>query len=218
MLRLERPFFSRATLQVARELLGQRLVRLEAGRRLAGYIVETEAYVGEDDLGCHAKAGRTPRTLPMYGQPGLVYVYFTYGMHWMLNFVTERVDFPAAVLIRAIFPSEGIAAFARRRAPRPRSLWADGPAKICQALAIDGQMNKIDACDPQSLLFVEEGLKIPDSGVTIGPRVGLYSVPEPWKSIPWRFCVNNLPMVLRQQCTISAKPAPDGGDLSPSRS
>ena len=217
MARLEREFFSHATLQVAREMLGKRLVRLDAGLRLAGYIVETEAYVGEDDLGCHAKAGRTPRTLPMYGPPGCLYVYFTYGMHWMLNFVTEQVDFPAAVLIRAIFPTQGIAAIARRRAPQPRRTWTDGPAKICQALSVDAHLNKIDACDPQSPLFLEEGVQIPDSGVTIGARVGLYSVPEPWKSKPWRFKVLSLPDVLRQQCTISAKAAPPGGAASPSR-
>lgn len=169
-----------------------RLVRLEDGQRTAGYIVETEAYIGEADLGCHAKAGRTRRTEVMYGPPGHLYVYFTYGMHWMLNFVTEAEDFPAAVLIRAILPSEGIERIASRRKGVVRQNWTDGPAKLCQALHIDQGLNGADLEDPQVGLFVEMASPVSDSSVTIGPRVGLYTVPEPWKSIPWRFCVNNL--------------------------
>ena len=185
--RLPRQFFARPTLQVARELLGARLVRLEAGERTAGIIVETEAYIGEEDLGCHASAGRTPRTQVMYGPPGHAYVYFTYGMHWMLNFVTEAESSPAAVLIRGLVPTEGIERIAARRAGRPREQWTDGPAKICQALNINRAQNSADLCDPEAELFVEFGVNISDSGVTNRPRVGLNSVPEPWKSMPWRF-------------------------------
>src|SRR5512139_559864 len=105
--RLPRDFFARDTVLVARELLGKNLVRVQNGQRLGGAILETEAYNGEVDLGCHARAGRTPRTQVMYGPPGHAYVYFTYGMHWMLNFVTQEEGFPAAVLIRAILPLEG---------------------------------------------------------------------------------------------------------------
>lgn len=185
--RLERAFFERPTLQVARELLGTRLVRLENGERIAGIIVETEAYRGEDDLGCHASAGYTPRTRVLYGPPGHAYVYFTYGNYWMLNFVTEREGFPAAVLIRGIAPIEGIKRIAARRAGRPQKQWTDGPGKICIALAINKAQNEADLCAPQAEIFVEYGVEIPDSNVTIGPRVGLNNVPEPWKSIPWRF-------------------------------
>lgn len=187
--RLTREFFGLPTLQVARGLLGKRLVRVDNGLRLAGYIVEAEAYIGEADLGCHAKAGRTRRTQVMYSAPGHAYVYFTYGMHWMLNFVTEPAGSPAAVLIRAIFPSEGVEQMAARRVGQPTEHWTDGPAKLCQAMGIDKQLNGSDACDPQTVLFVEEGVLVPDSSVTTGPRVGLYSVPEPWKSVPWRFIV-----------------------------
>ena len=105
---LSRKFYNRPTLTVARELIGARLVRILDGVKLVGIITETEAYIGETDLACHAKAGLTPRTAPMYGPPGHAYVYFTYGNHWMLNAVTEREGFPAAVLIRAIQPVEGI--------------------------------------------------------------------------------------------------------------
>jgi DNA-3-methyladenine glycosylase len=185
--RLERQFFNRPTLQVARELLGMRLVRLEGGERTAGIIVETEAYIGEEDLGCHASAGFTPRTRVLYGPPGHAYVYFTYGMHWMLNFVAEKEGFPAAVLLRGIIPSEGIERIAARRAGRPREQWTDGPGKICKALAINREQNDADLCVPEAEIFVEFGVNISDSCVTIGPRVGLNSVPEPWKSVSWRF-------------------------------
>ena len=185
--RLERQFFTRPTLQVARELLGTRLVRLEGMQRTAGIIVETEAYIGEEDLGCHASAGYTPRTQVMYGPPGHAYVYFTYGMHWMLNFVVEVEGFPAAVLIRSILPTEGIERIATRRSGRPKQEWTNGPGKICMALAINRDQNGADLCAPEAEIFVEYGVNISDSSVTKSPRVGLNSVPEPWKSLPWRF-------------------------------
>jgi DNA-3-methyladenine glycosylase len=184
---LHRSFFDRHTVTVARDLIGCTLVRIEGGQRITGIITETEAYRGEEDLACHARAGRTPRTAVMYGEPGHAYVYFTYGMHWLLNFVTESEGYPAAVLIRGIQPTEGLDIIAKRRKGQPRSQWTNGPAKICQALDIDGNFNGMDICTPGDVLFVEEGHKIPDSGVTTGPRVGLNTVPEPWKSIPWRF-------------------------------
>jgi DNA-3-methyladenine glycosylase len=185
--RLERQFYDRPVTQVARELLGKRLVRLENGKRLAGIIVEAEAYRGEEDLACHARVGYTPRTRVLYGPPGHAYIYFTYGNYWMLNFVAEREGFPAAVLIRGIVPTEGIERIAARRPRAPRAHWTDGPGKICLALAIDKALNEADLCAPQAEIFVEEGVDIPDASVTTGPRVGLNSVPEPWKSIPWRF-------------------------------
>lgn len=184
---LDRQFYNRPTLRVVRELLGKRLVRLENGVRLAGIIVEAEAYIGEDDLGCHAHVGYTPRTRVLYGPPGHAYVYFTYGNYWMLNFVAEKEGFPAAILIRGIVPTEGIERIAARRQGRPQAQWTDGPGKICMAMAINKAQNEADLCAPEAELFVEEGVNIPDSCVTTGPRVGLNSVPDPWKSIPWRF-------------------------------
>jgi len=186
---LPRSFYDRPTLVVARELLGKRLIRVLEGVQLVGLITEAEAYIGEEDLGCHAKAGRTKRTAVMFGPPGHAYVYFTYGMHWMLNVVTESEGFPAAVLIRAIEPVEGREIIDSRRSGKDTL----GPAKLTQALGIDGKLNGLDLCDPHSGLRIEAGPSIDDKDVITGPRVGLYTVPEPWKSIPWRFRVAPFP-------------------------
>lgn len=182
---LPRRFYARPTLQVACDLLGMRLVRILDGRRLSGLITETEAYIGEEDLGCHARSGKTKRNATMYGPPGHAYVYFTYGMHWCLNVVTERPGFPAAVLLRAIWPLERSEIIYQRRGGRD----THGPAKLTQALGVDGHFNGADLCDVRSGLWIEKGILIPESAIETGPRVGLYHVPEPWKSIPWRFRV-----------------------------
>jgi DNA-3-methyladenine glycosylase len=180
-------FYDRPVLEVARDLLGMRLVRLLDGTRAGGIILEAEAYRGEEDLACHARAGRTPRTEIMYGPPGRAYVYFTYGMHWMLNCVTGAKGFPAAVLLRAIYPLEGLELIAKRRPGLPAEQWCNGPAKLCRALAIDGKQNGINLCDPRDGLWIEYGEQIGDDRVTTGPRVGIQNVPEPWRSMPWRF-------------------------------
>lgn len=180
---------------VARELLGCRLVRILDDTRLVGIITETEAYIGETDLGCHAKAGRTKRTEPMYGPPGRAYVYFTYGMHWMLNTVSEAEGFPAAVLIRSVVVEQsldietvaGESVVASRRAKAKRADWTNGPAKLTVAFGIDSRQNNIDLTQIDSGLWIAPGVVISDSNVTTGPRVGLYNVPEPWKSVDWRF-------------------------------
>jgi len=187
--RLPRDFYARDTVLVAREILGATLVRVENGQRLGGMILEAEAYRGEEDQGCHARAGLTRRTRVMYGPPGHAYVYFTYGMHWMLNFVTQAEGFPAAVLVRAILPQEGRDVIAVRRNPQPARLWTDGPAKLCQALGINGSHHGLDLCRDGSEIFVEQGMSIREDLVEISPRVGLGSVPEPWRSVPWRFRV-----------------------------
>ena len=185
-------FYEQPTLTVARQLLGARLVRVQDGGRLDGIITETEAYIGEDDLACHARAGRTPRTRVMYGPPGRAYVYFTYGMHWMLNAVTGAEGFPAAVLIRAVKVGSGRELAAARRPNVKSAAWTNGPAKLTRAFGIDGTQNELDLTDSASGLWIEPGLVISDANVTIGPRVGLYSVPEPSKSLPWRFLVAEL--------------------------
>lgn len=184
---LPRKFYDRPTLTVARELLGARLVRILDGVKLVGIISETEAYIGEDDLACHAKAGRTKRTDPMYGPPGHAYIYFTYGNHWMLNVVTEQEGFPAAVLIRAIQPLEGVDVMMERRQGRDTL----GPGKLTQALGITISENYVDLTEAGSSLWIEAGVKVPEKSVTIGARVGLNKTPEPWFSKPWRFLVKD---------------------------
>ena len=189
---IDREFYNRPALVVARDLLGCTLVRMQSGQRLTGVITETEAYQGEDDLGCHASAGKTPRTAVMYGVPGHAYVYFTYGMHWLLNAVVSPLGTPAAVLIRAIVPLEGRSQMAENRPFNAgKTGWTDGPAKLTQALAIDGAFNTVDLCNPQGNLWIEAGKPIPDRNVARSPRVGLNSVPEPWRSIPWRFVAHS---------------------------
>jgi DNA-3-methyladenine glycosylase len=186
-------FYDRPTLTVARELLGARLVRMMDGAKLVGLISETEAYFGFDDLASHAKAGRTIRTAPMFGLPGHAYVYFTYGNHWMLNAVTEKEGFPAAVLIRAIQPIEGIDVIMERRQGRD-SL---GPGKLTQALGITKSENNINLTEASSSLRIETGIFVPNKSVTIGPRVGLNKTPEPWLSKPWRFLVKESMLELK---------------------
>jgi DNA-3-methyladenine glycosylase len=188
--RLTRPFFQRPTLTVAREVLGARLVRVErGGARSSGLIIEAEAYIGSEDLGCHARSGRTARNTSMWGPAGHAYVYFTYGMHWCLNLVTEADGFPAAVLLRALFPLEGVDRMRRRRGAAGGTDLTGGPAKLCQALGIDRRFDGHDLCAPQAALFLESGSRIADEDVAAGPRVGLDSVPQPWRSVPWRFLV-----------------------------
>ena len=186
-----REFFERPTLEVARDLLGQHLVKLEDdGSRISGLICETEAYIGTEDDGCHARSGLTSRNRSMWGPAGFSYVFFTYGMHWMFNLVTEKVGFPAAVLLRAVIPRDGQEHMRKRRVGQPRKRWTDGPAKLCQAFGIDGQHDGLDVCHADAPIFVEKSPRIADSSVTVGPRVGLIRVAEPWKSIPWRFHVS----------------------------
>ena len=185
--RLSESFFGRNTVLVARELVGKQLVRQEGSKRLSGVIIETEAYRGQEDLACHARVGKTPRTEIMFGPPGRTYIYFVYGMHWLLNFVTEGDGFPGAVLIRAIIPKEGLDIISRRRNGQPKKQWTNGPAKICQAMNIDNQLNGINICARNAQVYVENGVEIESELIQASPRVGLNSVPEPWRSIPWRF-------------------------------
>jgi DNA-3-methyladenine glycosylase len=182
---LPREFYDRSTLKVARELIGARLVRVLDEHKLVGLITETEAYVGEKDLASHARAGRTPRTVVMFGEPGHAYVYFTYGNHWMLNVVCEEEGTAGAVLIRAIQPVQGVGIILERRSGRDTF----GPGKLAQAMGITGNENGIDLTRRNGRLWIEHSNPVPDRLVTKGPRVGLYTVPEPWKSKPWRFMV-----------------------------
>lgn len=187
---LAQSFYTPSALTVARSLLGARLVRvLPGGARLSGLIVETEAYTGLDDLASHGRKRRTPRNLPMYGPPGRAYVYFTYGNHWLFNAVCEPEGDPAAVLIRAIEPLEGLDVMAARRPGRVRHEWTSGPGKLAVALGIDGADNTLDLTTTNNNLWIEPDETIPDDRVRTGPRVGMGRTPEPWYSMPWRWWV-----------------------------
>jgi DNA-3-methyladenine glycosylase len=184
---LPRDFYEQEVTAIARLLLGKRLVRRVAGQLLSGVITETEAYRGEEDLACHAKSGYTPRTAVMYGPAGHAYVYFTYGMHWCLNTVCGAEGFPAAVLLRSVWPLTGLEEMSKRRGRFAKAQWCNGPAKICQAFFIDGSLNSVDLCTTEKGLWIEDGVEIIPERITASPRVGIQSVPEPWRSIPWRF-------------------------------
>lgn len=182
---LLRDFFARPTLTVARELLGQRLVRELDGQRLSGLIVETEAYIGPDDSASHAYHKRnSSRAGVMFGPPGQSYIYFIYGMHFMLNIVTEAEGFPAAVLIRAIEPQEGVEVMQVNRLASPHL--SNGPAKLCQALRIDQKLNNWDMTLGQTL-WLEPAPPAPADAIAAGPRIGIdYAQPED-RAAPWRF-------------------------------
>jgi DNA-3-methyladenine glycosylase len=185
---LMREFYDRSAVEVARELLGCHLVRKLNGHGLVGIICETEAYQGEEDLGCHAHVGKTARNAVMYDAPGHAYIYFTYGMHWLLNAVTGPENVAAAVLIRSVYPLDGLDQMVLNRPNLAyRKDWLNGPAKICQAFGLGGRMNGVDLCDPIGDLMIEQGKSVPEVEVRTSARIGLFTVPEPWKSIPWRF-------------------------------
>jgi len=188
---LLREFYLRPTLQVARAVLGRTLVRTLDGRRLSGRICEVEAYVGEEDLASHAARGPSPRNRSMYGPGGLAYVYLIYGMHHCLNVVTEDAGFPAAVLIRAIEPLEGLALMQANRGDRPTRTLVDGPAKLCQALAIDRRLDGHDLTAGVEL-WLEQGEPVPNSAVQTTPRVNVGGDQQA-RTVPWRFVLRRPP-------------------------
>jgi DNA-3-methyladenine glycosylase len=170
---LNAKFFARPALVVARELIGKVLVRRIDGRpgsrsnTLAAVITETEAYIGPHDLACHGSKGRTPRTEVMFGPGGCWYVYFIYGIHWMLNAVTDEVGHPSAVLIRGA------------------GQW-DGPAKLTKALAIDKGLNGQPAARSSGLWIEDRGLKVPRGRIQRTPRIGVDYAAD-WAAKPYRF-------------------------------
>jgi DNA-3-methyladenine glycosylase len=191
-------------------VLGARLVREDHEGLRVGRIVEVEAYIGEEDLASHARFGRTPRNEVMFGPPGIAYVYLVYGMYDCLNIVTEPLGRPAAVLVRAVEPLEGIdrmrvariarvgarrrsvdQAAASREATRiaelPQDALARGPGLVAAAFSIDRSDSGLDLTDSGSPLRIEE----PPGGehaapIAAGPRVGIDYAGEPWVGRPWR--------------------------------
>ena len=195
--RLARAFYARDTIKVARDLLGQRLVRMRDGERLSGTIVEVEAYIGEGDAACHASRGRTKRNATMYGPPGIAYVYLIYGMYLCLNFVTEREGFAAAVLIRALEPIEGTETMGTLRQRTKEVELTSGPGRLCQALGIDRTFDGADMCASNAQLFVERAAPLAQAAVAAGPRVGVRGDAKA-VSAPWRLFMKDNAFVSRR--------------------
>lgn len=188
-MKLSRSFYDRPTLDVASDLLGKVLVHRRRGVLTSGVIVEVEAYIGESDPACHAAAGRTQRNEALYGPPGHAYVYLSYGIHYLVNVVTEPERRPAAVLIRALAPIDGISTMRRRRARTPKGRRAvgdlaehdlcRGPGNLTMAMGITLAENTLDLLGNR--LFIE------DRGIATQPivwdqRVGISVGTE----FPWR--------------------------------
>lgn len=170
---LSREFYHRKTLDVARGLLGCVLARRMGRKTVRARIVEVEAYIGEDDLACHAAKGRTKRTEIMYGKPGHAYVYMIYGMYHCLNVVTESEGYPAAVLIRGIEVEH---------VPEQET---NGPGKLCRFLDIDRDLNGWDMTKVKKL-GIEEGKPTPDEEIVATPRIGV-EYAKYCAEYPWRF-------------------------------
>lgn len=192
MTRPPRAWFARPAPVLARALIGQRLVRvLDDGVRLAGTIVETEAYLGVKDRAAHTFGGRrTARNEAMYARPGTAYVYFTYGMHHCVNVVCGKINEPIAVLIRALEPTEGLDRMyeARTRAQRDRDL-CSGPAKLTEALAVDRTLNGVDlATDRQLFVEILRTMPIDTMQLVNTPRIGVDGAGD-WAQRPLRWAL-----------------------------
>ncbi len=162
-------FFNRPTLRAARELLGKFLVRRVGRREIARMITEVEAYVGPEDRASHASRGKTPRNAVMFGPPGVWYVYFTYGMHWMLNIVTERKGYPSAILIRGV---QGVS----------------GPGRVTKFFKVGKRFNRKPAMLKTGLWIEDRGVRVPARMIRHSPRIGVDYAGQ-WKSKLWRFSV-----------------------------
>lgn len=198
---LPRAFYERPTLTVAHELLGKVLVHRTPAGEASGMIVETEAYIGEDDPACHAAPGPTRRNAPLYGPPGHAYVYLNYGVHYLVNAVTEAEGHPAAVLIRALAPVDGVALMRKRRAPAGRHIddadLCRGPGNLTRALGITLTDNLLDLVS--SRLVIEDRGHAPGA-VTWGPRVGITVGGDR----PWRCWIARHPAVSRSNRSVAS--------------
>ncbi len=188
---LPRSFFDRPVLEVAPDLLGRLVVHQTADGTVAARLTEVEAYDGPNDPGSHAFRGRSKRNGTMFGPPGHVYVYFTYGMHYCMNLVCGPPGLPTGILLRAAEITEGVELARKRRetAKSERDL-ARGPARLVESLAITRTDDGADICNGGPLT-VHHGTPAPRELIRNGPRVGLRDAPE----FPWRFWIDGDPTV-----------------------
>jgi DNA-3-methyladenine glycosylase len=189
--RLGRSFFSRYTPDVAQELLGCLLVRKIGGRTLSGRIVEVEAYRGTDDPASHSYRGATKRSSIMFGEAGRVYVFFSFGFHWLLNFTTEAEGQPGAVLIRALEPVEGIEVMVKNRGIADAGRLTNGPGKLTKSLSIDGSFNGEDLVTSKRLYVLD---REEPARVKASARIGISKGLE----LQWRFFVEGNPFVSKR--------------------
>ena len=178
---LPREFYDRATLKVAKELLGKVLIRETPNGKMFTRIVDVEAYVGPKDKACHASKGQTKRTEVMFGPAGFTYVYLIYGMYHLLNIVTEREEYPAAILIRGLEPVE-------KDATPARQTRIDGPGRVGHFLALDRTHNGLDVTKGSTIWIEDHGLTVPRKQIQALPRIGVDYAGE-WAKKPWRFCL-----------------------------
>ncbi len=188
---LQRSFYQRGILTVARELLGKILVHQSSEGTTAGRIVEVEAYCGPEDKAAHSYNGRkTPRNEVMYGEKGHAYVYFIYGMYFCINLTAgDTAGKPEAVLIRALEPMAGQELMAKRRGAKAKpSILTNGPGRLCMAMGITRQQNKADLTAPP--LYIQDAPKINDIDIVKETRIGIDYAAE-WREMPWRFYVRD---------------------------
>ena len=190
---LPREFYERPTLKVAKELLGKVLIKKTPSGIIQSKIVDVEAYVGPKDKACHASKGRTTRTEIMFGPAGFTYVYLIYGMYHCLNIVTEREEYPAAILIR------GLEHLGEEDAPA-RQIRIDGPGRVCRFLEIDRTHNGLDATLGTNLWIEDHGLAISRKQTQALPRIGVDYAGE-WAKKLWRFCLPAPPSPKTQRIT-----------------
>lgn len=196
--KLPREFYTRSdVLKVSRDLLGKLLVVPTPNRkRVAGMIVEVEAYRGPEDRASHAFGGRrTKRTETMYQIGGVAYVYFVYGMYYQFNVVTNVEDTPHAILVRALQPVEGIEFMRKRRHTHPDHNLTNGPGKLCIAMGIDRALDRSDLLGNR--VWLEEFQTVPSSKISKGPRIGI-DYAEDWVDKPWRFWIRDNSYVSRR--------------------
>src|SRR3972149_5324663 len=194
--KLKPEFFRRPTLEVAEGLLGKYLMVKRNGKILAGKIVETEAYIGENDLACHASRGRTNRSEILYQKAGTVYVYLVYGMYYCLNIVTERENFPSAVLIRAIEAIERIDLMKKRRKTNISRNLASGPGKLCMAFGINKKLNGENVFG-KDIWIEDRGEDESPKNIISAPRVGV-DYAKHCKNLPWRFYIKDNQFISRK--------------------
>ena len=190
---LPREFYERPTLKVAKDLLGKVLIKQTPNEIIQTKIMDVEAYVGPNDKACHASKGRTTRTEIMFGPAGFTYVYLIYGMYHCLNIVTEREDYPAAILIR------GLEILVKEN-PTASPTRIDGPGRVCRFLEVDRTHNGLDATLGTALWIEDQGLAISRKQIQAQPRIGV-DYAEEWAKKLWRFCLPAPPSAKRRRTT-----------------